>query len=72
MFLTREIHNFLQRSSSIICCEVCPSNPLQQCHSHRFGNEDGDSKGKVQDDIKNQSLKWNPQGNRKVGRTKSI
>ena len=27
---------------------------------------------KGQDDITNQSLKWNPQGNRKVGRPKSI
>ena len=26
---------------------------------------------KGQDDITNQSLKWNPQGNRKVGRQKS-
>ncbi len=26
---------------------------------------------KGQDDISNQSLKWNPQGNRKVGRPKS-
>ena len=26
---------------------------------------------KVQDDFTNQSLKWNPQGNRKVGRPKS-
>ena len=31
----------------------------------------GHTLGKGQDDITNQSLKWNLQGNRKVGRPKS-